>query len=562
MPEGELLDALDEARGFVKAEGAFYVFSHAIVQRAIAEDTTPARRARAHRAMAEALAAKRPEASAEIAAQYAASSLLPGADAGVPFAIAAAKQARRASAPERAVKLLRLARDLGGDVSADLAVAEAEALLIEDALRDVEGSCDPVVLGAVARALKEAGAPLATWSPLVARGLAEAKDDASRAPLLLLRERVDPIPMAPYFAGVWVHPGGDVVHPFALRSREELARVGDLDMAGRQLLYWYADYREARDTFGMLLEATTRVGSIPGQAEALMQLTICALAMGDLAAAAEMRARADATVARLGTSHRLHVLHATGMPTWYGQLTGGDTAPMADAATRFVSSPEAARSPIALMVAGFGALAHALAGNAREAEALLRAMRSAFAATKADVLVRGVALGCAVHALHILEQVDLARDYLALERGGSRGILSSPQLDHARLLATVGDAGADRAYSEARSELRARGQRPAAAIATREHALLTGARALEAEAVREMESMGIAVPRKTALPDGLTAREAEVLRLLARGLANKEIAAQLFVSVATVERHLANAYAKIGARGRAQATAYAIKHGL
>ena len=56
-------------------------------------------------------------------------------------------------------------------------------------------------------------------------------------------------------------------------------------------------------------------------------------------------------------------------------------------------------------------------------------------------------------------------------------------------------------------------------------------------------------------PHDLTAREKEVLKLIAGGLTNKEIAAELVVSVATVERHVANIYGKIGARGRADATA-------
>jgi DNA-binding NarL/FixJ family response regulator len=61
---------------------------------------------------------------------------------------------------------------------------------------------------------------------------------------------------------------------------------------------------------------------------------------------------------------------------------------------------------------------------------------------------------------------------------------------------------------------------------------------------------------------GLTAREVEVLRLLAGGKTNGEIAEELFVSVRTIERHVANIYAKVGARGRANATAYALTHGL
>jgi pimeloyl-ACP methyl ester carboxylesterase/DNA-binding CsgD family transcriptional regulator len=65
-----------------------------------------------------------------------------------------------------------------------------------------------------------------------------------------------------------------------------------------------------------------------------------------------------------------------------------------------------------------------------------------------------------------------------------------------------------------------------------------------------------------AYPDGLTKREVEVLRLLAGGSTNVEIAEALSVSVRTVERHVANIYAKIAARGRANATAYALTHRL
>ncbi|MBE0610980.1 MAG: AAA family ATPase [Dehalococcoidia bacterium] len=65
-----------------------------------------------------------------------------------------------------------------------------------------------------------------------------------------------------------------------------------------------------------------------------------------------------------------------------------------------------------------------------------------------------------------------------------------------------------------------------------------------------------------AYPDGLTEREVEVLRLLATGLSSKEIGDALVLSVRTVERHIANVYIKTGTHGRAQATAYALSHGL
>jgi DNA-binding NarL/FixJ family response regulator len=67
---------------------------------------------------------------------------------------------------------------------------------------------------------------------------------------------------------------------------------------------------------------------------------------------------------------------------------------------------------------------------------------------------------------------------------------------------------------------------------------------------------------RPAYPAGLTAREVEVLRLLAGGRTNKQIAAALVVSVRTVENHIAGIYGKIGAGGRADAATYALRHGL
>ena len=73
------------------------------------------------------------------------------------------------------------------------------------------------------------------------------------------------------------------------------------------------------------------------------------------------------------------------------------------------------------------------------------------------------------------------------------------------------------------------------------------------------ETMGDAA---TPLPGNLTARQAEVLRLLADGLSNKEIAARLYLSPGTVERHLGTIYRKLGLGGRVDATRYAVENRL
>jgi HD-GYP domain-containing protein (c-di-GMP phosphodiesterase class II) len=86
---------------------------------------------------------------------------------------------------------------------------------------------------------------------------------------------------------------------------------------------------------------------------------------------------------------------------------------------------------------------------------------------------------------------------------------------------------------------------------------------LDADAVEAvLGAAGHRVTRRRDRPAGLTAREIEILRLLARGLSNKEIAARLVISPKTVGKHVEHIYVKIDASSRAAASLFAMQYGL
>ena len=76
--------------------------------------------------------------------------------------------------------------------------------------------------------------------------------------------------------------------------------------------------------------------------------------------------------------------------------------------------------------------------------------------------------------------------------------------------------------------------------------------------VERLDALGHSAGR--SVPGGLSPREVEVLRLVATGLTNREIATELVLSERTVERHVSNIFAKIAVTSRAAATAYAYEH--
>lgn len=84
-------------------------------------------------------------------------------------------------------------------------------------------------------------------------------------------------------------------------------------------------------------------------------------------------------------------------------------------------------------------------------------------------------------------------------------------------------------------------------------------------AQRDLAALRVSVAPKAGnvdFPDGLTAREVDVLRLVAAGRTNRQIAGELFISEKTVSTHLSHIFTKLGLTTRAAATGYAFEHGL
>jgi HD-GYP domain-containing protein (c-di-GMP phosphodiesterase class II) len=137
-------------------------------------------------------------------------------------------------------------------------------------------------------------------------------------------------------------------------------------------------------------------------------------------------------------------------------------------------------------------------------------------------------------------------------RGLSGGAISRP----ARVL------GAAEAYQSMREPRPYRPARSAADAAAELQAEVRAGR-LDGQAVGAvLEAAGHRVTRRRSAVAGLTAREIEVLVLLARGASNKQIATELVITPKTARNHVEHIYAKIGASSRTSAAMFALQHGL
>jgi DNA-binding CsgD family transcriptional regulator len=290
--------------------------------------------------------------------------------------------------------------------------------------------------------------------------------------------------------------------------------------------------------------------------------------------------------------HRLNLVGPLAAASVVGYVGGIDWGQVVPALVDFVSSPRAASTPFGIVALNLGLLGAALSGDEATADRLFPLHLRATQALPTSVTEWGACRDCGASAAWHLDRRALAADYLAIARrdadSAGSACWSCAEESAARMTALLGDVeGARVLFDRARARFDRTGRGTGLAMCDHDEALalIRNGRASDPRvatlldaAARRFAALGMdpwvasvarlraqagGSPGATAAPpDGLSSREAEVLRLVASGLANKEIAAQLFISVPTVERHVANIYGKIGVHGRAAATAYALRKGL
>ncbi|HEY7031876.1 MAG TPA: AAA family ATPase [Thermomicrobiales bacterium] len=529
LSEDALLDALDEALAAhliqpVNGPAETYDYVHAIVRYALYDEWSPSRRVRLHRRLAKALeqvyAGRERERAAELAAQYHASITLPGAERGLPHALAAAEQARAAYAGARAVGFLRMAVDFAAtdpvkraEVWCQLAIAEAEALLLTDACRSVEEALEALAateagpgeiaafLARAAAALKDGGAPQTAWRPFVERGLAlvPADEELTWARLTLLVERYQPVSTGIINATRWL--GADpkaveiarargteadyvrTLRPFTENDgdwnaevmrlvhswRQPSAIIRAMIVCGNDWLYDHGEFRAVIAHYREILAIGERHGSILGQADAQVRLALAHTALGEFAAAEDAEARGRDLVPRLGPDHRLHA-SLRWLEALHIEYLGGDWPAFATAWTRATSDPRLHLRTNWLHDAALVAFAHARAGDEVEARRMLDALTRLLATVEPPLWLTNGAVAFGGAAVWLLGAADHAPHYrtvaLRLIRDGRADYpCGSLELTVARMASLLGDHHeAETYFARARLRLEATGQPPLRAI--------------------------------------------------------------------------------------------------
>ncbi|WP_304412495.1 ATP-binding protein [Candidatus Solirubrobacter pratensis] len=626
LDEAALLDCLDEALAAEVLEPAGperYDFAHALVRHTLYDRFSPSRRARIHRRLAEALERTHgAQLGAEIARQYRASATFPGAEAGVPYAIAAAAAASAVPAPAEAEELLEiaLALDTGAQragILGRLALARAEAGRHAEAVATLTAALDLMSKGEeiatliqrVLTVLQDGLADQASLDPLIARGLAALGDrhGLAWARLKLLERPTEAILAGDVHATRFLGFDPEAVRiarvegteADAARTIDQFAQwpLPELESFMTRVAGWHDPLARLRGLLLLGMSATVtrwsgaslpaeqlcaeiellgeRTGSLPARAMAAVFRAAIHGARGEFGESVAALDRAASLMERLPSGHAV-----TNIALLVRELTLQHVEADWPAMGERMYALARRRDPgpwFGLMWAAIAAHAFARAGLEDRSRFVLGRITPAISACDPWDNAQSGAVNFAAEAIWDLRATDLAAPLLTcaqalVDAGAGDYYMASSELTVARLQALLGHGGGE-SFDRARCATERRDQRPLRAIVDHDDAIArqwtrqAGAEPLLRSAAARFEELGMnewagRAPPRSGLPDGLTAREVEVLRLLAAGRTNKEIASELVLSVHTVERHLANAYRKISVRNRADATAYVLRSGL
>ena len=652
LDENGLLDAIDEAIAarLIRpvGEGERYEFQHSLVRRALYDSWSPSRRARLHRSLARSLEQAHADAphlhAPAVATHYHISASVPGAEAGVPYALAAARHAQQRFAPEQAVTYFRIARDLAiglppterASINAELTLAEANALWLDAAL---DSARDTMLLleeagasnGDKARfiastvtALHDGGQSSELWMPLLYRGLALVPDDdeLTWARLTLLIERFEPVRSGPVSGARWLgsdpratwiaRSSGDEelfarsLQPWDLWNREWTEHLSNqvatwqtpsaiiraLTVCGADWLYHHGEFRQAQAHFENLLAIAERHGSIPGQAEACVRLSIIHSALGNVPEARSFHQRATAMVKRLGRGHRLHA-SLWWARTFLRQLDGGPWDDIAAYFTAYIADPAIVRRTIGFDDAALAAFALAQSGEEARARVLIEALVDVLDHLEPTLWLLNGTVSLAAAAVWTLQAADLAptlrvHTERVIAAGHDDFPCCSNHLAIARLATLQGLSDDARlAFARARTHLDRSGQRPTRAMVDLDEASVLArgsfadrdaAIALAEQAGAQFGELGLPAWKQRAsflatkltarqqepgeAPAGLTQRELDVVRRIARGYSDRQIGDEIFVSPRTVNAHVRNILAKTNLKNRTELSIWAIEQGL
>jgi DNA-binding CsgD family transcriptional regulator len=567
---------------------------------------------------------------AEVARQYHASAALPGAERGIPYALSAARRARAAHAPDKAIALLRLARELAAAeglpirarIESDLAAAQAEGGALDEAPRtlasalsllEATGASGETIAELVFRVgstLQDASAePSQLVSSLIERGLATLgdTDDLAWARLKLIERPRESVSSGPIQGFRWLGldqraveiartKGFESDYARTLDSLEPLP-VDELDELVSLVEGWRTPAARLRGMHVLLLRLTLQHCNAPVaervcdelEALAIEVSSLCGQAFAKtcraaiLSATGEFKAALASIAEARDLAERIPAAHGGWDPSFHSlvaELTSlqldGDWGRAGELMRQqAMSGPARWR----FLYAAIAAEAFARAGMSGDARELLRHILPVLTAAEPHAYAQNGSVAFAAGAIWELQETELAErlwpSALALINGQAGDwYMTSNQLSVARLANVLErDEQASEFFGRARAALTERGQRPLRAVVDHDEAHARrarrqpgSARLLVAAQAQFLELGMHGWPRQTATagrgragrPDGLTAREAEILSLLTAGNTNKEIATKLVLSIHTIERHLQNAYRKIGVSNRADAAAYAV----